>query len=44
MKRLTKRDKCMLSHGEEIVICNHKITDIGKTIFLTKEEAEQKGV
>lgn len=27
MKRLTKNNKCKLSHGEEIVICNHSQND-----------------
>ena len=27
MERLTKRDKCKLSHGEELVICNHSEND-----------------
>ena len=27
MKRLTRKDKCKLSHGEEIIICNHDKQD-----------------
>lgn len=27
MERLTRKDKCKLSHGEEIVICNHHELD-----------------
>lgn len=26
MERLTRKDKCKLSHGEEIIICNHEKT------------------
>ena len=27
MERLTRKDKCKLSHGEEIIICNHDKQD-----------------
>lgn len=27
MNRLTKKNKCKLSHGEEIVICKHSEND-----------------
>ena len=36
MERLTRKDKCKLSHGEEIIICNHDKQDCNDSCMKTK--------
>ena len=36
MERLTRKDKCKLSHGEDIVICNHDKQDCNDSCMSIK--------
>ena len=36
MDRLTRKDKCKLSHGEEIIICNHDKQDCNDSCMRIK--------
>ena len=36
MERLTRKDKCKLSHGEEIIICNHDKQDCNDSCMRIK--------
>lgn len=36
MERLTKKDKCKLSHGEEIVLCEHSEDDCNDSCMKIK--------
>ena len=36
MERLTRKDKCKLSHGEDIIICNHDKQDCNDSCMRIK--------